>query len=106
MLNIESDVDYSDIITGMEYHVDKPYASSTFKNNDQIRIPVSQQDIITAPFESTLHITGTVSGKKDNNANACVSLVNNAMAYLFDEIRYEIGGVQLDRTKNVGISTT
>src|SRR5436190_2744515 len=106
MLDIESDVDYSDIITGMEYHVHKPYASSTFKNNDEIRIPVSQQDVITAPFESTLHITGTLSGKKADNSDASVSLVINAMAYLFDEIRYEIGGVQLDRTKNVGITTT
>ena len=106
MLDIESGADYSDIITGMEYHAHKPYASSTYRNNDEIRIPVSQQDIITAPFESTLHIKGNLSGKKANAAVADVSLVNNAMAYLFDEIRYEIGGVQLDRTKNVGITTT
>src|SRR5436190_14874524 len=106
MLDIESGADYSDIITGMEYHAHKPYASSTYKNNDEIRIPVSQQDIITAPFESTLHIKGTVSGKKTDGSAADVSLVNNAMSFLFDELRYEIGGVQLDRTKNVGITTT
>lgn len=107
MLDIESPVNYSDIITGMEYHSHKPYASSTYNNNDEIRIPISQQDIVTAPFESTLHVTGVLSGKKaDNTTGASVSLVNNAIAFLFDDIRYEIGGIEIDRTKNVGITST
>lgn len=107
MLAIEKPAEYSEIITGMEYHSHKPYASNTFRNNDEIRIPISQQDIITAPFESSIHITGTISGKTAGGVNnAKVSLVNNAMAFLFDDIRYEIGGVEIDRTKNVGITTT
>ena len=105
MLEIESPAEYSDIITGMEFHSHKPYASSTFKNNDEIRIPISQQDIITAPFESMLHIKGTLSAKKDAT-DTDVYLVNNAMAYLFEDIRYEIGGVEVDRTKNAGITST
>lgn len=106
MLAIESVAEYSDIVTGLEYHSHKPYASNTFKNNDEIRIPISQQDIVTAPFESTLHITGTIVAKKEGGAVAKVSLVNNAIAFLFDDIRYEISGVEIDRTKNVGISST
>lgn len=107
MLAIEKPAEYSEIITGMEYHSHKPYASNTFKNNDEIRIPISQQDVITAPFESSIHITGTISGKKIGGVDdAKVSLVNNAIAFLFDDIRYEIGGVEIDRTKNVGITTT
>lgn len=106
MLSIEKSAEYNEIVTGMEYHAHKPYASNTFKNNDEIRIPISQQDIITAPFESTIHITGTLSGKTTTNVDAKVSLVNNAMAFLFEDIRYEIGGVEIDRVKNVGITTT
>lgn len=106
MLAIEKAVEYDDLITSMEYHTHKPYASNTFKNNDEIRIPISQQDIITAPYESTLHITGTISAKKAGNAETSVELVNNAMAFLFEDIRYEIGGVEIDRTKNVGITST
>lgn len=106
MLDIENSAEYSDVITGVEFHTHKPYASSTYKNNDEIRIPISQQDIITAPFESTLHISGTLSGKKAGNADATVKFVNNAVAFMFDDIRYEIGGVEVDRTKNVGITTT
>lgn len=106
MLNIEEGVDYSDVVTGCEYHTHKPYASTTFKNNDEIRIPISQQDIITAPFDSTLHISGTISGKKTGGADADVSLVNNAICFLFEDIRFEVGGIVVDRTKNVGITST
>ncbi len=105
MLDIESPAEYSEVVTGMEFHAHRPYASTTFGNNDEVRIPISQQDIITAPFESTLHVSGTVSGKKGGNAVA-VKLVNNAIAFLFDDIRYEIGGMEIDRTKNVGITST
>lgn len=106
MLDIESPVEYSEIITGMEYHSHRPYASASYKNSDEIRIPISQPDLITAPFESTLHITGKVSGKKQDGTKASVKLVNNAVAFLFEDIRYEIGGIEVDRTKNLGIATT
>lgn len=106
MLDIERAAEYSDVVTGLEFHSHRPYASSTYNNNDEIRIPISQQDIITAPYESTLHITGTVSGKKAGGAATDVSLVNNAIAHLFDDIRYEIGGIEVDRTRNVGITST
>lgn len=106
MLDIETDAEYSDIITGVEFHTHKPYASSTFKNNDEIRIPISQQDIITAPFNSSLHVKGKVTATTANNTGADWGFVNNAIAFLFDDIRYEIGGVEVDRTRNVGITTT
>ena len=35
-----------------------------------------------------------------------VKLVNNALAFLFEEIRYELAGVEVDRTKNIGITST
>ncbi|XP_046662843.1 uncharacterized protein LOC124355728 [Homalodisca vitripennis] len=82
------------------------YGATTLKNNDEIRIPISQQDIITAPFESSIHITSKVSAKKADGSEASISLINNAIAFLFDDVRYEIGGIEVDRTKNVGITST
>lgn len=106
MLDIENPVEYSDTVTGFEYHSHKPYASSTFNNNDEIRIPISQQDIITAPYESVLHVTGKVEGKNNAGAKVDVALVNNAIAHLFEDIRYELNGIEVDRTKNTGITST
>lgn len=105
MLDIENPVEYNDIITGFEYHSHKPYASSTLNNNDEVRIAISQQDIITAPFESVLHISGKVEGKTAG-ATVDVHLVNNAIAHLFEDIRYEISGIEIDRTKYLGVSST
>lgn len=106
MFAIDSAAEYENTVTGYEYHTYKPYASCTYKNNDEIRISISQQDIITAPFESALHISGKITCKNATNAAVDVSLVNNAIAYLFDDIRYEIGGIEVDHTRNPGITTT
>lgn len=92
MLDIKAAAEYNDIITVMEFHSHKPYASSTFNESEEIRIPIIQQDIVTASFKSALYITGTLSGKKAGGTTAAdVSFVYNAIYHLFDEIRYEIG---------------
>lgn len=106
LLAIDSAAEYNDVISGMEYHSHRPYASSTYNNNDEIRIPINQNDVITAPFESQIHIKGKVSGTKATGEPATVALVNNAVAFLFDDIRYEIAASEVDRTRNVGITST
>jgi len=37
--------------------------------------------------------------------SAHVSLGNNCVAFIFNEIRYEFNDVEIDRNRNVGIST-
>lgn len=106
MLDIEQPVEYDDAITGFEFHSHKPYASTTFTDSDEIRIPISQHDIITAPFESSLYITGTLEGKKADGTDSDIELVNNAMAYLFEDIRYEINGIEICKTRNLGVTST
>lgn len=96
---------FDETIWEKEYHTHNPYASSKLNNNDEIRIPIQQQDIYTLPCESYLYIEGRVT-KKDGTAGTTVPFINNPMAYLFDEIRYEISGVTVDSTKKVGISST
>ena len=38
--------------------------------------------------------------------SAHVTLGNNCVAFIFDEIRYELNGVEIDRNRNVGITST
>ncbi|RZF35535.1 hypothetical protein LSTR_LSTR010226 [Laodelphax striatellus] len=54
-------------IIGYEYHSHAPYTTS-FKANDEIRIPIQQQDIYTIPSESYLHVEFKVT----NAANAAL----------------------------------
>ena len=35
-----------------------------------------------------------------------MALENNCVAFIFDEIRYELNGVEVDRNRNVDITST
>ncbi|XP_076301558.1 uncharacterized protein LOC143219496 [Lasioglossum baleicum] len=103
---------YDNRITKIELHTYNPYANTTFGNNDEIRIPVQQQDLYTLPCRSFLYIEGKLSlpGKLElTTGDASIettSLDNNAVAFMFDEIRYELNGVEIDRNRNPGTTTT
>lgn len=76
--------------TGSVYCIHHPYASTTYKNNDAIRIHILQSDIITAHFEISIVTDSRISGKATPDATVDVSPGNNATVFLFKEIRYEI----------------
>ena len=87
-----------------DYHSYTPYVNS-FKNNDEIRICIQNQDIFVTPSESYIYIEGSVTvsgGKTTQNAR----LRSNCLAHMFDEIRYEINGIEIDRTRYLGIAST
>lgn len=107
ILNIGGEPVFDDRIVKIETHTYNPYANTTFGHSDEIRIPIQQQDLYTLPCESFLYVEGTLTTNRrvideDNN----VTLANNCVAFMFDEIRYELDGVEIDRNRNVGITTT
>lgn len=108
ILSVDQEVEFDDSVDSFEYHTHLPYASTTFNLNDEIRIPIFQQDIYTLPSKSYLLIEGTLSGKKDGKEvqDDSLKFVSNGPAYLFDEMKYTINGVEVDRIKNVGITTS
>ncbi|XP_069365367.1 uncharacterized protein [Maniola hyperantus] len=94
-------------IESYEIHTYSPYNNS-FKENDEIRIPIHQQDIYVLPSASFIYIEGkaTIIGKDHKPISTPVEFTNNAMMFLFQDIRYEMNGVEIDRIKNPGITTT
>jgi hypothetical protein len=103
ILDVADKAFFDNSIINSEKHSHLPYISTSFNNNDEIRIPIQQTDIYTLPSESYVYIEGKVTCAK---SLATCKFVNNAFAHLFDEIRYEIGGKVIDRTRNPGITTT
>jgi hypothetical protein len=103
--SINADLDES--ITKFEYHSHLPYASTKFDNNNEIRIPVHQQSFFTLPSESYLQIKGKVE-KLTNNAavyDGTIELVGGYGLMLFNEMRYELGGTEVDRSRNPGLTS-
>lgn len=107
MLDIQKVPASDESITNIQYHAYNPYTIS-FNNSDEIRIAIQQQDLYVLPHESMIYIEGTTQLNVSENIadNTEVKLINNAAAFLFDEIRYELNNFEIDRCKNVGVTTT
>lgn len=106
ILNIKKSVLSDDSITGIQYHSYNPY-TTTFDNSDEIRISIQQQDLYVLLHESHINIEGSITRAEDApETSQMPSLINNGVAFLFDEIRYELNGFEIDRCKNVGITST
>ncbi|KAI8124254.1 uncharacterized protein LOC124421264 [Lucilia cuprina] len=103
ILNIDDKPFSDEDIVKRDYHSYVPYIQS-FKNNDEIRITIQNQDLYILPSESYLYIEGnlkTASGENATNGR----LRNNCVGHMFDEIRYEINGIEIDRTRYLGITS-
>ncbi|XP_043271181.1 uncharacterized protein [Venturia canescens] len=104
ILEIQKPIIFDESIAHYELHSHQPFASATFNNNDEIRITVQHQDLCLLPSRSFLHIYGRLT-KVDGNAVQNTKLVNNAICHMFEEIRYELNAIEIDRNKNVGLTT-
>ncbi|XP_066596499.1 uncharacterized protein [Prorops nasuta] len=96
-------------ISKLEIHAYNPYANASVGNSDEIRILIQQQDLILLPSGSYLYIEGKlIEGTRaaDTHLLDKIMLDANSMAFLFDEIRYELNGIEIDRCKIVGITTS
>lgn len=109
MLQIMDLPQHDNSIESYEIHSYNPYTTS-FKENDEIRIPIHQQDLYLLPSGSSIYIEGYASVSSKDPAGKIVKkdvvFINNPMSYLFQDIRYELNGVEIDRIKNAGITTT
>ncbi|XP_011687106.1 PREDICTED: uncharacterized protein LOC105449547 [Wasmannia auropunctata] len=105
ILNIEGEPIFDDSIVKIETHTYNLYVNTSFKHSDEIRIPIQQQDLYTLPYESSLYVEGRLTLNK-RNENTTAILGNNCVAFMFDEIRYELNDVEIDRNRNVGLTTT
>ena len=95
ILNVQSPVEFDESVAHYEAHAHQPYTSSIFNNSDKICF---------LPSRSSLHIHGRFT-KADGTVEVNTKLVNNALCHLFEEIRYEINSVEIDKCKNVGLTS-
>ena len=92
-----------------EYFECEPVVGTNLDNSGgAIRLFIETQDIFTHPSESFLIIEGRLTKADGTNyANAdLVSLANNAIMYLFKDIRYEHSGHEIEKITNLGQTTT
>lgn len=99
ILDIDTSYISDSKISKIEYHSYIPYTNS-FKLNDEIRIGVQQTDVYPYLHESFLFIEGKIEDLTK------VKLSNNGLSFLFDQVRLEINGIEVDRTRSLGITSS
>ncbi|KAJ8915708.1 hypothetical protein NQ315_000642 [Exocentrus adspersus] len=94
---------FDNSLVSLHEHTYKPYGSPYYRNSDEIRIPIQFQDLILDIAESYIYIEGKFT---PTDATKICYLSNNSLAFLFDEIRLEMGAEQIAVVRNPGITTT
>lgn len=105
VLSIQERVNFDESIAHYETHAHQPYASSTFNNSDEIRIAIQHQDACLLPSRSSIRVQGKLMATPAANAAKTTKFINNGICHLFEEIRYELNGIEIDRNKNVGFTS-
>ena len=107
IFRITDPIPSDDTIDKYEQFEYEPVMGTNLNNVGDIRINIETQDLFTHPSESFLLIEGRLT-KLDGTAYANadnISLTNNAMMYLFRDIRYEFSQ-EIERMNNLGQATT
>ncbi|XP_043474353.1 uncharacterized protein LOC122506305 [Leptopilina heterotoma] len=104
ILDINLPIIFDESIAHCEVHAQQLYTSSTYNNSDEIRITVQNQDHCLLPSKSSIHISGKLV-KLDGTAVANTNLICNGVCNLFEELKYELNGVEIDKNKNVGLTS-
>ena len=105
LLDIRTPIVFDESICHYEVHAHQPYATSSFRNNDEIHIAIQHPDQCLLPSRSSIHIQGKFLQHDDSVFTAGTVAVNNAICFLFSEIRYELNAIEIDKCKNVGITS-
>jgi len=100
MLDINEPYLYDESISSMHLY---EYTPQTQANNNtpgqQISIVINNQDIYTLPSKSYISIKGQIRRAANNAAFTAdneITLINNAMMYLFSNIKYELGATTIE----------
>jgi hypothetical protein len=106
MLDVTEPHLYDESISSMHFY---EYTPQTQANNNtaghQISIIINNQDIYSLPSKSYISIKGQIRRAGNNAAYDVgdeISLINNAMMYLFTGIKYELGNTTLESINSPG----
>ncbi|XP_074115230.1 uncharacterized protein LOC141537923 [Cotesia typhae] len=105
ILDIQKPIIFNESVSHYEVHSHLSYTSSSLNNSDEIRISIQHQDLWILPSKSSLHICGRFVKEDNTTVTESMELVNMAIYRMFEEIRYELNAVEIDRCKNVGITS-
>lgn len=105
ILHVKHPIIQEERIINQQYHTYTPYTSS-YNNNDEIRIAIQSQDLYVLPSSSYILIEFTT--RRTPNLDVLdrnIFFTQNFVAHLFSEMRYELNGFEIDRCRSPGTTS-
>ena len=109
-LDIAEPFVYDESIQSLQYF---EFTPQTFANcntvGHPIKIYINAQDVYALPSKSYINIKGQLRRNDNNNAYAAadeVALLNNAMMYLFTEVKYDLDSTNIEKLSSPGQITS
>jgi len=93
ILNITEKPEIDQSIEEYEYHSYQPMTGTDLNRPGEVRINIETQDLFTHPSESYLFFDGKLVKNADDAVygnNVIITLTNNAMMHLFNNIKYQL----------------
>ena len=107
MLDIDETVPVDESIESFKYRGYESQNPAALNNYQAIQINIQSQDIFTNPSKSVLLVEGILSSTGAAYADdTLVSLINNAVPYMFSQIRYLINDTEVENIMSPGQATT
>lgn len=102
-LNVSREPFFDTSVSKFEYHTYTPLFQNSYGRNDEIRIPITNQDSYILPHKSFLVLEGKVANDTKPDE---VNLSKNFISHLFSEIRVEMNGIPIETVRNPGLVST
>ena len=110
VLDLNEPHHFDESISAMDYYEYTPQSQANNNTSgQQINMIINNQDIYSLPSKSYISIKGQLRRLGNNTAyvaNDEIALINNAMMYLFTNIKYELGNTTIETINCPGQSTS
>ena len=109
ILNISERLKSDDSIKSYQYAEYQPITGSQLNTSGQITITIENTDDFYHPRHSWLQIEGQLVKAVDEGAYGdedLITLTNNALMYLFTNIKYSLSDMEIESLNHPGVATT
>jgi len=109
ILTIEEGYVNDDSVESYQYiEKDTDQGTGSLNNQTELTITFQNQDAWLFPSDSYLRIEGVLrtADSADVANNATIAFVNNGLMYLFSNVKYFLGTLQIEYFENAGVTTS
>jgi len=108
MLDIGAEMSDDNSIESYEFREYESQNPAAINNGQAIQIDIQNQHIFTQPSKSYLHVEGRLASTTNvaYAGDTLVTLINNAIPFMFSQIRYLVNNTEIENIASPGQATT